>query len=84
MNTAAQALDVRAFNRFYTRRIGMLAPTLSGSGFTLPQARVLWELSHHAPASAAAFRRVCSMRCSLSASGQALTAWYILSSRPAP
>lgn len=57
MNTAAQALDVRAFNRFYTRRIGMLAPTLSGSGFTLPQARVLWELSHHAPVSAAALSK---------------------------
>lgn len=52
-----QALDVRAFNRFYTRRIGMLAPTLSGSEFTLPEARVLWELAHHAPVSAAALSK---------------------------
>jgi DNA-binding MarR family transcriptional regulator/predicted N-acetyltransferase YhbS len=57
MNTAAQALDVRAFNRFYTRRIGVLAPKLSGSGFTLPEARVLWELAHHAPLSASALSK---------------------------
>lgn len=54
MDTSTQALDIRAFNRFYTRRIGMLGPTLSGSAFTLPEARVLWELAHHAPLSAAA------------------------------
>lgn len=53
MSTAAQAQDVRAFNRFYTRRIGMLSPTLSGGDFSLPEARVLWELAHHAPRSAA-------------------------------
>jgi len=55
--TAEQALDVRAFNRFYTRRIGVLAPKLSGSDFTLPEARVLWELAHHAPLSASALSK---------------------------
>ena len=55
--TADQALDVRAFNRFYTRRIGVLAPKLSGSDFSLPEARVLWELAHHAPVSASALSK---------------------------
>jgi DNA-binding MarR family transcriptional regulator/GNAT superfamily N-acetyltransferase len=57
MNTATQARDVRAFNRFYTRRIGVLAPKLSGSEFTLPEARLMWELAHHAPVSAAALSK---------------------------
>jgi len=57
MNTTAQAQDVRAFNRFYTRRIGVLAPKLSGSEFTLPEARLMWELAHHAPVSASALSK---------------------------
>lgn len=57
MDTTAQAQDIRAFNRFYTRRIGVLAPRLSGSEFTLPEARLMWELAHHAPVSAAALSR---------------------------
>ena len=57
MSTATQAQDVRAFNRFYTRRIGVLAPKLSGSEFTLPEARLMWELAHHAPVSAAALSK---------------------------
>lgn len=35
---------VRAFNRFYTRRIGLLNETLAGGDFTLTETRVLLEL----------------------------------------
>ena len=38
--------DVRAFNRFYTRVLGLLRPDLAGSAFGLTEARVLFELAH--------------------------------------
>ena len=40
---------VRAFNRFYTRRIGLLNETLTGSEFTLTETRVLLELRMREP-----------------------------------
>lgn len=47
---------VRQFNRFYTRRIGVLGEDLLQSSFTLTQARVLFELAHREQATA---REIC-------------------------
>ena len=38
--------DVRGFNRFYTRVLGLLRPDLAKSAFGLTEARVLFELAH--------------------------------------
>ena len=38
--------EVRGFNRFYTRILGLLRPKLAGSSFGLTEARVLFELAH--------------------------------------
>src|SRR5580704_11224017 len=38
--------QVRAFNRFYTREIGLLNRSLPATDLSLPEARVLYELTH--------------------------------------
>jgi DNA-binding MarR family transcriptional regulator/GNAT superfamily N-acetyltransferase len=59
MTAAVEA--VRDFNRFYTRRIGLLREHLSDSPFTLPEARVLYELAKSESPTAAALTRELGM-----------------------
>jgi DNA-binding MarR family transcriptional regulator/N-acetylglutamate synthase-like GNAT family acetyltransferase len=49
--------DVRGFNRFYTRVLGLLRPGLAGSAFGLTEARVLFELAHRDDVGVSELRR---------------------------
>ena len=47
---------VRRFNRFYTRRIGALQPQFLGGPYSLPEARVLYELGQRGECTASELR----------------------------
>jgi DNA-binding MarR family transcriptional regulator/GNAT superfamily N-acetyltransferase len=57
LSTDEQIEKVRSFNRFYTRHIGLLTEGLLESPFTLTEARVLYELAHRSPVTAADLSR---------------------------
>jgi DNA-binding MarR family transcriptional regulator/GNAT superfamily N-acetyltransferase len=52
---------MRAFNRFYTRRIGVLGAGLLGTEHPLPQARVLYELGRRETTQVSDLRRELDM-----------------------
>ncbi len=52
-DATARVADIRQFNRFYTRQIGLLRDGLLGTPFSLTEGRVLYELGQRGTTTAA-------------------------------
>lgn len=52
---------LRAFNRLYTTRLGLLDPHYNGGPFTLSEARILFELAHRADLTGAEIARTMNL-----------------------
>lgn len=77
--------ELRRFNRFYTRQIGLLDEHLSHSPFSLPEARVLYELAAGNADTAAELSRALDMdKSQLSRIIARFRAQRLVNSRPRP
>lgn len=76
---------LRAFNRLYTNRLGLLDARLDGSPFTLSEARVLYELAQRSETTAAEIGRCLKMdRAQLSRTLKRFTDHELLTTRDDP
>lgn len=78
-----QIAAVRAFNRFYTRKLGIIEPKLYDSPWTLQEARIIYEIAQHQNCSATDLGRELRLDAGfLSRTLQALQRRQIVARRP--
>lgn len=56
-SAADRVAAVRAFNRFYTKELGLLGRGFMGTPYTLTEARVIWEVAQRGTAEVGELRR---------------------------